>query len=639
MIKKIAILILMFLFANPFYGQNKDNALINSLKIELNKTKEDTSKVKILNQLSFLLFETETKHSLRYAYQGLQLAEKLQWKRGMGVAYNNLGLCYWSNSNFPESLKNYYQAHKINDSLNNESEMALTHNGLGLVFFGLEDFKKASYHFKKALSINEKLKIEKEIPNNLNNIATIYSINKDFAQSLKYYHLAIEHYAKQKDTINIAYCYTNIGNVFIQLKKYQESIKVFNKSIAYYNNDNSLYNGYNKVGLGRAYYFLSLGKTNKGDIDYLLNQSLKNINEAIISFKTNNNPNSLPECYRYYSKVYQEKKDFKKAVLYYKKSTTINNSIYSNNNSNKITALNIQKEAETYNNQLILKELKLKTETTLVQFIFAITSTVVILLGLFSWLFISKRKNNLELQKKNATISTINKQKDKFFSIIAHDLRGPFNGFLGLTELLAEEIDAMEKEEIQFAAATMRSSAINLNRLLENLLEWSRMEQGLIRFDPKENELSTVVTECVITLQDPANKKDIKINTDIPENTFVFADTNILQAVIRNLSSNAVKFTPDGGTILIQAKEDDKSTTISIKDTGIGMNKKMIDNLFRLDVQTNRKGTNDEPSTGLGLILCKEFVEKHGGKIWVESEEGQGSTFYVSFPKNRNTLV
>jgi signal transduction histidine kinase len=265
--------------------------------------------------------------------------------------------------------------------------------------------------------------------------------------------------------------------------------------------------------------------------------------------------------------------------------------------------------------------------------LFTISTAVAILLGLFFWLYLSKRKTNVQLKEKNKTISNINTQKDKFFSIIAHDLRGPFNGFLGLTELLVNDLDFMTNEEIQFAAGSMKSSANNLNRLLENLLEWSRMEQGLIAFKPQEYKLKSVVDECVLTFKDIAQKKAIKINYSIDEEITVFADNNILHAVVRNILSNAVKFTPKGGNVIIQVNEDDTNTTISITDSGIGMNPKMVENLFRLDVQTNRKGTNDEPSTGLGLILCKEFVEKHNGEIWLESVEEQGTTFYFSFPK------
>jgi signal transduction histidine kinase len=233
---------------------------------------------------------------------------------------------------------------------------------------------------------------------------------------------------------------------------------------------------------------------------------------------------------------------------------------------------------------------------------------------------------------RNEEISNINKQKDKFFSIIAHDLRGPFTGFLGLTELLAEEIEDLDKEEIQFAAVDMRKSANNLNRLLDNLLQWSRMEQGLIPFSPIENNLIEVVNDCVTPLQEMAAKKDITIEINIKKDIKIFADQNILQSVIRNFLTNALKFTPTNGIVKIEAREDLENTVISIADNGIGMDSKMLENLFHLDVKTNRTGTEDEPSTGLGLILCKEFVEKHNGKIWIESEVNKGSTFYFNFP-------
>jgi signal transduction histidine kinase len=630
--KKIFLLIALFHISTLFYAQNKNIETVNSLKLELKKAKQDTIKIALLNQISFLLFESDTKNSLIYGRQALQLSEKLQWKKGIGTAYNNLGLCYWSNSNFPESLKYYYKAFKINDSLKNKKELALTENGLGMVFFALEDFKKANSHFKKSLAINLELKNETEIPNNLNNIATIYYINKNFSQSLHYYKLAIEHYAKLNDTINIAYCYTNIGNTLISMKNYSGSITSFKKSIALIKNDSSLYNGYNKLGLGSVYYLQSIEKNNSKEANYLRDQSLFYLNEAILSSKKHNDLSQLIESYEYCYKIYKEKKNYKEAVVFFKMSNRIKDSIYSDENNNKIVALITQKKTEIHDKQFLLKQLKLKNEATLVYLLLTIASAVMILLGLFFWLYLSKKNTNLKLEEKNKIISNNNKQKDKFFSIIAHDLRGPFNGFLGLTEIMENDLDTMTRDDIKFAAGNMRSSATNLKRLLENLLEWSRMEQGLIPFNPQNNNLLDIVNECVATLQAAADKKEIQTLFDIPEVCNVFADTNLLQAVIRNILSNAVKFTPKGGIIIIQGKEDGKNTTIAIKDSGIGMNAKILENLFQLDVKTNRKGTDDEPSSGLGLILCKEFIEKHGGKIWVESEENKGSVFYFTFP-------
>jgi PAS domain S-box-containing protein len=243
-----------------------------------------------------------------------------------------------------------------------------------------------------------------------------------------------------------------------------------------------------------------------------------------------------------------------------------------------------------------------------------------------------------EIKLKNEELKKANAEKDKFFSIIAHDLRSPFQAFLGLTQEMAEEFPRLAKDEMQEIAVGMRDSATNLFRLLENLLEWARIQQGAIPFNPDVVKLHPVVDESAATALQAAKNKGIDIACDIPNDIAIFADTNMLQTIIRNLVSNAVKFTPQGGRVSISAKNTgDKSVEISIRDSGIGMSKAIVDNLFRLDVRTNRKGTNGELSTGLGLLLCKEFIEKHGGRIWVESEEGKGSAFYFTIPCNTVT--
>jgi signal transduction histidine kinase len=179
----------------------------------------------------------------------------------------------------------------------------------------------------------------------------------------------------------------------------------------------------------------------------------------------------------------------------------------------------------------------------------------------------------------------------------------------------------------------MSNSANNLYRLIENLLQWSRNQRGSIPFNPEILQMATVAEESIAMTIEPAKSKKIAISTDIAVGLEVFADQNMLQTIIRNLLSNAVKFTPRGGNVSFSAKStNDHSVEIAISDSGIGMSPEMIDNLFRIDIQTSRKGTDGEPSTGLGLLLCKEFVDKHGGKIWVESEVGKGSCFYFTLP-------
>src|SRR5674476_760642 len=244
-----------------------------------------------------------------------------------------------------------------------------------------------------------------------------------------------------------------------------------------------------------------------------------------------------------------------------------------------------------------------------------------------------RKRVEFEIQNKNEELQKVNAEKDKFFSIIAHDLRSPLSGFMGLTEILAEGSLNIPIEELHKLALAMKNSATNVFRLLGNLLEWSRMQRGLTVFVPELLLLTSVISESIIQITEDAIKKDITIDFEIPGDLCVFADKNMLDSILRNLVSNAIKFTPKGGRITVSAQSDFvKMAEISIVDTGIGMNKEMITKLFRLDTNTNRKGTEGEYSTGLGLVICKDFIEKQGGKLLVESEEGKGSIFKFALP-------
>jgi PAS domain S-box-containing protein len=238
-----------------------------------------------------------------------------------------------------------------------------------------------------------------------------------------------------------------------------------------------------------------------------------------------------------------------------------------------------------------------------------------------------------EIVRQNKQLQILNNEKDKFFSIIAHDLKSPFNAFLGLTEIMADEIPNLPLIDLIRLANKMRESARNLFGLLENLLSWSMIKQGMTNFQPENIFLQPEINESILIYFDLANRKEIAIVQNVEPDTVVYADRNMLRSLIRNLVSNAIKFTPKGGTVTIFAQIlPDNSTQISVNDTGIGISKQMQDQLFKIDSSTSRKGTNGELSCGLGLHLCKEFVSSHNGKIWVESLNGEGSTFFVTLP-------
>jgi len=236
------------------------------------------------------------------------------------------------------------------------------------------------------------------------------------------------------------------------------------------------------------------------------------------------------------------------------------------------------------------------------------------------------RQQNEQLQKSNS-------EKDKFFSIIAHDLRSPFNGFLGLTQIMAEELPHLTMQELQRIAESLKNSATNLFRLLENLLQWARIQRGAIPFNPEKLPLGMAFDESIGMVREAASAKGIEIVNNVQADFQVFADSNMLQTVLRNIVSNAVKFTNNSGWVTIHATRlAGGLTEISITDTGIGMSREILESLFLLHEHSGRNGTAGEPSTGLGLIICKEFVEYMGGSIRVQSVTGEGSVFYINLP-------
>ena len=238
-----------------------------------------------------------------------------------------------------------------------------------------------------------------------------------------------------------------------------------------------------------------------------------------------------------------------------------------------------------------------------------------------------------ELRRVNARLEQTLADKDKFFAIIAHDLRSPFIGFLSFIRLMVGHIEHMSQEDIRKLAEDMKGSAENLYNLLNNLLDWARMQRGLTPFEPQPQPLSTLIRGTLELIEPSARQKAIALRCSVPEHISILADPPMLSAVVRNLLFNAVKFTQREGEVTISAEQDEEAVRISIRDTGVGMDEAVQCGLFALDRRTCLRGTEGERGSGLGLLLCKEFVEKHGGRIWVESEPGQGTVFTFTLPR------
>jgi two-component system sensor histidine kinase/response regulator len=249
-------------------------------------------------------------------------------------------------------------------------------------------------------------------------------------------------------------------------------------------------------------------------------------------------------------------------------------------------------------------------------------------------------KQNIELKELNTNLEKkvedrtkelkeLNATKDKFFSIIAHDLKNPFNTLMGFTELLATNFNSYKKNKVVEFINIIFHTSKNTYLLLENLLEWSRSQTGRLEITPATIDISELVSENIDLVYNNASNKKLKIYNNISKEAEVYADPNMINTVIRNLLSNAVKYTGQGGKIEISSKTRDNYIEIKVSDSGVGIKPENLKKLFRLDENFTTKGTADEAGTGLGLILCKEFVQKNGGEIWVNSTYGKGSEFTI----------
>ena len=510
----------------------------------------------------------------------------------------NIGLVHDEMDNFTEAISYFRQALKLNQSIQDTGSLAIDYDYLGASYARMKMPDSAVVNYHKALYLFKKIRKDDRYAISLSNIATVFPNYPDsLDKAINYFNMAWKKFQEIGWLHYEADILHGIANVLTKQGKFEEAILSYKKSL-------QLAQQYNRELLLRKQIYLAL------------------------------------------SEVYQKKGDYKRALENHILASQYNDSITEKQKLEQIANLEKQYETEKKENEIVrlqarqeLMEVQLQKNKQLKILGFVTAGLLLIVVFFVLIRYFDKIKLNQLLEHKNRKIEhsenelrILNASKNKFFSIIAHDLKNPLHSILGYSYLLNKDYDRFNEVEHRKFAFDIHQSTNNIFRLLQNLLEWSRSQTGRLNYSPSVVEYQQILDNSLSVLRSLADQKNIAIKTGDDPELKIFADPLMIETVLRNLINNAIKFTPEGGRIEISAKEVDSQVLISVRDTGIGISEEDTQNLFRIDSKVKRKGTNNEDGSGLGLVLCHEFVNKHNGKIWVESTPENGSEFIFSIP-------
>ena len=621
--------------------------------------------------------------ALEYLAMVRQKSEEINDSSGILFAINSFGSLYELQGNYNIALDYYFKALEFSEKSNIPANKAKALINIGNLYNLQGEYDKALKFCQIGLKINNTLLDIESISNAYMTIGNIYLNKKNYDSALSCYFKSLKLREEVSDKGGVANIYHGIAFAFQQLKQFESARNFAEKSLQLkieINDRSGIAAGYNLLGSC-----------------YLSQQDYKPALELFQkAYQISTNLNALDilkETCGYLSRTYAGVKDYHLAYLYQVKFKELSDTIKNENQIRKVAQLGIQYEFDKKQQQQIFdqhrKDNANKAELDRQrQFIFSLIA-VVFLISLLSIILFRNSKNkkninqllmykneeiertNLELyeinlmitdqkeesEQLNNELNKINDElvatnlklleseknlkdtvdtKDKFFSIIAHDLKNPLSYVLSMSEFIDREYSSISQEEILNFNKKINEAASQIFKLLENLLDWSRSQTGNISFTPESCDIKPIIDETINHLINSAKNKNIEIVNNVPDSTMVFVDRNMIDTVVRNLISNSIKFsgTPvfPNGKVVIEAKRIEDNYQISVSDNGVGIKPDYLDKLFNIDFHPSTKGTSNETGTGLGLILCHEFVEKNGGKIRAENTLDHGTVFYFTLP-------
>jgi signal transduction histidine kinase len=667
--KNFLFILFFILVLNIAKAQNVD-----SLEAVLNKSLPDSSRITSLLELGRHYEYVDVIKSRKYKEEALKIAEENSLQNLMADAYIGMGAVYRVSGDYHSALRQDTRAFEISVMLQDTGRISTSANNVGNDYYDLGEYDEA-YHFfltshrysirrsdslNKAITLHNIGRVFKSLgelnkARNYLNTSRALSININDEEGEAFYHFELGDvlYLEQKydsafnsflKTITIC---RKLGLVELQpramifISKILTSKNDFSKALAYLDSADAMYEknrdsfGKAEVNLGRGLTYVSMKK---------YDEALNYVNKTLEQAKQLNARILELECFHQLSFIVEQHGNYKKSLEYFRAYAQIKDSLFSQDTQRKLLRDQVQFETEikdfqiaTLNEQQALQKSAIKKQEF-------VRNILVVVMALSGILLVTvyrsgqrRRKINTlllqhqeEMEKRSEELEKLNQVKDKFFSIISHDLRSPINALAGILDLLDK--GAIEASELPIHIKELRGRFHHTRTLLNNLLDWTLLQMDKLNLQAAKIDIHKLVDENIELLAS-LQGKEINIINEVPEPAIAFVDSNTINLVIRNLLTNAIKFTNDGGKVLVQGFDKASEWVITVKDTGIGMKPEVIKILFDKTAPYTTRGTANEKGTGLGLILCKEFVEKNGGKIWVESKEGEGSTFFFTLPK------
>ncbi len=545
---------------------------------------------------------------------------------------NDLSTEYGHQGNYSLALKGYLDAIEIANEEGFKSLLSIINENIANLYLSQNDYTQAMVFFKKVKTINEEIGNPIYIAETLSNMASAYADMNELEYAMFNINLSITTFEKEKIIEWLAYCYEIKGKIYLKSGKYQWALYWYKQSELLHRD---IDDERGKIGLLNGLAEAHLNQEN----DSLAKQYAM---EGFELSKKIGYRLGIKDCTYLLYKINKKQNNPEDALWYHEIFQITSESLARTDNEKALNMLKTKMEYDQQKQQLILENEKALGKQKVYIYLF------LILFIIFVIFFFIVRKNEMvqktlnkellskkkDLEEKQAYLNELNLTKNKLFSIIGHDLRGPIGAFQGLLKLFKE--GEMTKEEFLNFVPKLKVDIDTIAFTLNNLLSWGQSQMNGAITKPTVTQLDSIVKENIALLSEIADAKTIEFTNLIGPDCKLWADPNQIDIIIRNLLSNALKFTPNFGKIEIGAIQKVNYFEIYVKDNGVGMNEETMGKIFKKDTNHTTYGTNDEKGTGLGMSLCKEMVEKNQGKIWVSSALGKGSSFYFTIPKSNS---